>query len=97
MCLALMLKECTVEVLMIESSKKITFPLFTLWISRLLSLSYLCFFIFSIVLWYCKFFYLRRLTLKALKDISSGEEITISYLSECELERSRYSRQKILK
>lgn len=36
------------------------------------------------------------LTLKALKDISSGSEIHISYLGECELHRSRHSRQKVL-
>jgi len=38
-----------------------------------------------------------RLSLKATKDISKDEEITISYISECKLRRSRYSRQKYLK
>lgn len=37
-----------------------------------------------------------RLSLVALKDIEPGEEICISYLDECSLECSRYSRQKIL-
>jgi SET and MYND domain-containing protein 5 len=36
-------------------------------------------------------------SLKALRDIQQGEEITISYLDECSLTRSRHSRQKILK
>uniref|UniRef100_T1PLE1 Protein-lysine N-trimethyltransferase SMYD5 n=1 Tax=Musca domestica TaxID=7370 RepID=T1PLE1_MUSDO len=35
--------------------------------------------------------------LKATRDIQPGEEICISYLDECQLERSRHSRQKILK
>jgi len=44
--------------------------------------------------WHDLFF---RLTLRAIKDIACGEEITISYLSECDLSRSRHSRQKILR
>ncbi|KAG7200495.1 hypothetical protein KM043_001061 [Ampulex compressa] len=36
------------------------------------------------------------LVLKATHDILPGEEICISYLDECELERSRHSRQKAL-
>lgn len=36
------------------------------------------------------------LVLKAIRDIQVGEEICTSYLDECELERSRYSRQKAL-
>lgn len=36
------------------------------------------------------------LVLKAIRDIQAGEEICTSYLDECELERSRYSRQKAL-
>lgn len=35
--------------------------------------------------------------LKALKDIQPGEEICISYIDECQLERSRHTRQAILK
>ncbi|CAD6991600.1 unnamed protein product [Ceratitis capitata] len=35
--------------------------------------------------------------LKAVAAIEAGEEICISYLDECQLERSRHSRQKILK
>ncbi|XP_061393636.1 histone-lysine N-trimethyltransferase SMYD5 [Musca vetustissima] len=35
--------------------------------------------------------------MKATRDIQPGEEICISYLDECQLERSRHSRQKILK
>ncbi|XP_017492241.1 PREDICTED: SET and MYND domain-containing protein 5 [Rhagoletis zephyria] len=35
--------------------------------------------------------------LKAVAPIQTGEEICISYLDECQLERSRHSRQKILK
>lgn len=35
--------------------------------------------------------------LKALKDIQPGEEICISYLDECQLERSRHTRHAILK
>lgn len=38
-----------------------------------------------------------RLSLVALRDISAGEEICISYLDDCALERSRHSRQKELK
>lgn len=37
-----------------------------------------------------------RLSLVALHDIEAGEEIFISYLDECNLQRSRHSRQKIL-
>lgn len=37
------------------------------------------------------------LQLVATRDILPGEEICISYLDECVLERSRYSRQKILR
>lgn len=37
------------------------------------------------------------LAVKALRDIRAGEELCISYLDECELERSRHSRQKSLK
>lgn len=37
------------------------------------------------------------LAIKAIRDIDIGEEITISYLDECFLERSRHSRQKELK
>lgn len=33
----------------------------------------------------------------ATKPIYAGEEILISYLGECEVERSRHSRQKYLK
>ncbi|XP_043270494.1 SET and MYND domain-containing protein 5 [Venturia canescens] len=36
------------------------------------------------------------LVVTATKDISAGEEICIGYLDECELERSRHSRQKAL-
>nr|CAB3266419.1 SET and MYND domain-containing protein 5 [Phallusia mammillata] len=39
----------------------------------------------------------HRLTVKAINDVAAGEEITISYLSECELNRSRHSRQKHLR
>ncbi|CAL1526150.1 unnamed protein product [Lymnaea stagnalis] len=39
----------------------------------------------------------NTLALVALKDISPEEEITISYLGCCDLERSRHSRQKALK
>lgn len=39
----------------------------------------------------------NEVSLKALGDIHQGEEITISYLDECSLTRSRHSRQKILK
>lgn len=38
-----------------------------------------------------------RLSLVALRDIPMGEEISISYLDPCSLERSRHSRQKFLK
>ncbi|KAK2578816.1 hypothetical protein KPH14_012034 [Odynerus spinipes] len=38
----------------------------------------------------------NTLVLKATRDIQPGEEICISYLEECELERSRHSRQKAL-
>lgn len=38
----------------------------------------------------------NTLVLKAIRDIQDGEEICTSYLDECELERSRYSRQKAL-
>jgi len=37
------------------------------------------------------------LVVKALTDIKAGEEIQISYLDECQLERSRHSRQKYLR
>lgn len=37
------------------------------------------------------------LSLVALRDIQAGEEICISYLDECDRERSRHSRQKFLK
>ncbi|KAI8793254.1 SET and MYND domain-containing protein 5 [Biomphalaria glabrata] len=39
----------------------------------------------------------HTLAMVALQDISPEEEITISYLSCCDLTRSRHSRQKILK
>lgn len=38
----------------------------------------------------------HRLSLVALKDIQEGDEICISYLDECMLERSRHSRRKEL-
>ncbi|KAF5280619.1 hypothetical protein FQA39_LY05267 [Lamprigera yunnana] len=38
-----------------------------------------------------------RLSLVALRDIAAGEEITISYIDECSLGRSRHSRHKILR
>lgn len=38
-----------------------------------------------------------KLSLVALNDIKANEEICISYLDECNLERSRHSRQKELK
>ncbi|XP_026748892.1 histone-lysine N-trimethyltransferase SMYD5 [Galleria mellonella] len=38
----------------------------------------------------------HRLQLKALKTIMPGDEICISYLDECSLQRSRHSRQKEL-
>ena len=37
------------------------------------------------------------LSLTSIKYIEAGEEICISYLDECTLERSRHSRQKELK
>lgn len=37
------------------------------------------------------------LTLVALKAMKPGDEISISYLNECELDQSRHSRQKILR
>uniref|UniRef100_A0A1Y1L0P8 SET domain-containing protein n=1 Tax=Photinus pyralis TaxID=7054 RepID=A0A1Y1L0P8_PHOPY len=37
-----------------------------------------------------------RLSLVSLRDIEAGEEITISYLDECNLQRSRHSRHKVL-
>lgn len=37
-----------------------------------------------------------RLSVKALRDIVAGEELFISYMSGCELDRSRHSRQKYL-
>ncbi|XP_055337689.1 histone-lysine N-trimethyltransferase SMYD5-like [Paramacrobiotus metropolitanus] len=37
------------------------------------------------------------LTLTATQPINPGDEIVISYLSECQLERSRHSRQKVLR
>ena len=37
------------------------------------------------------------LTLVCVKSIGAGEEIYISYLDECELQRSRHSRQKALR
>ena len=37
------------------------------------------------------------LSLVALKNIKIGEEIFNSFLDECDLERSRHSRQNILK
>lgn len=39
----------------------------------------------------------HTLALTALTDIVAGEEIVISYLDECSLERSRHSRQKELR
>lgn len=39
----------------------------------------------------------NTLVLKAIRDIQVGEEICTSYLDECELERSRHSRQKALR
>ncbi|PZC75641.1 hypothetical protein B5X24_HaOG205884 [Helicoverpa armigera] len=38
----------------------------------------------------------HRVQLKALKPIMPGDEICISYLDECTLQRSRHSRQKEL-
>lgn len=38
----------------------------------------------------------NTLVLRAIRDIQVEEEICTSYLEECELERSRYSRQKAL-
>ncbi|XP_031842726.1 SET and MYND domain containing, class 5 [Nomia melanderi] len=37
------------------------------------------------------------LALKAIRDIQPGEEICINYLDECDVERSRHSRQKALR
>lgn len=37
----------------------------------------------------------HTLSLIALNDIKSGDEITISYLDECSVDRSRHSRQKV--
>lgn len=37
------------------------------------------------------------LQVTALRDIQQGEEVSISYLDECALTRSRHSRQKVLK
>ena len=39
----------------------------------------------------------HRLALKATREINPEDEICISYLDECILERSRHSRQKILR
>ncbi|KAL5022319.1 hypothetical protein ScPMuIL_001474 [Solemya velum] len=39
----------------------------------------------------------HRLALTALQDIPPGEELCISYLDECTQERSRHSRQRILR
>ena len=41
-------------------------------------------------------FHKDELVVNAQTDISAGEEILISYLNECELERSRHSRYKML-
>ncbi|XP_066248603.1 histone-lysine N-trimethyltransferase SMYD5 [Euwallacea similis] len=38
-----------------------------------------------------------KLSLVALRDVKPDEEICISYLGDCELNRSRHSRQKLLK
>lgn len=38
----------------------------------------------------------HTLEIRAVKDINAGEEICISYLEECQLERSRHSRQRFL-
>ncbi|KAL3276495.1 hypothetical protein HHI36_011875 [Cryptolaemus montrouzieri] len=38
-----------------------------------------------------------KVSLVALRDIAEGEEIYISYLDDCTLERSRHSRRKVLK
>lgn len=37
------------------------------------------------------------LVLKAIRNIQPEEEICINYLDECDVERSRYSRQKALR
>lgn len=37
----------------------------------------------------------HTLSLMALSDIKAGDEITISYLDECSVDRSRHSRQKV--
>lgn len=39
----------------------------------------------------------HALTLTALRDIEAEEEICISYLDECDVDRSRHSRQKLLR
>ncbi|PVD30036.1 hypothetical protein C0Q70_09297 [Pomacea canaliculata] len=39
----------------------------------------------------------HTLTLSCARDIEQGEEIFISYLDECDVDRSRHSRQKILR
>lgn len=38
----------------------------------------------------------HKLVLKAIRDIQIGEEVCISYIADCELSRSRHSRQKLL-
>ena len=38
----------------------------------------------------------HELVVNASRNIDAGEEILISYLDECELERSRHSRNKML-
>jgi len=38
----------------------------------------------------------HKLQLKAIRDIQAGDEICISYIACCELDRSRHSRQKLL-
>lgn len=37
----------------------------------------------------------HTLSLLALSDIKAGDEITISYIDECSVDRSRHSRQKV--
>ena len=37
------------------------------------------------------------LVMSATQDIAAGEQICVSYLDECALERSRHSRNKILR
>merc|ERR1719510_1719707 len=39
----------------------------------------------------------HELVVNAAKDISAGEEILIAYIDECQLERSRHSRTKVLR